>query len=135
MYILFDNERKNKVSLKDRGLGKKTNNSVIEEEENEESWGSEDDDEIKGVEKQNLISLNSKKYQVMSKEHKPGNEEERERIIFYGGSVHKHPNKQNLSGTPFRLWGSGNDSWGPGLAVSRSFGDRMAQQYGLICEP
>lgn len=27
------------------------------------------------------------------------------------------------------------DNWGPGLAVSRSFGDKMAQKYGLIYEP
>jgi len=27
------------------------------------------------------------------------------------------------------------DQWGPGLAISRSFGDKMAQKYGLIYEP
>lgn len=43
--------------------------------------------------------------------------------------------KELLPGSPLRLWGQGDDSWGPGLAVSRSFGDKMGQKYGLIYEP
>lgn len=33
------------------------------------------------------------------------------------------------------MWGQGADHWGPGLAISRSFGDKMGQKYGLIYEP
>ena len=34
-----------------------------------------------------------------------------------------------------RIWTPGRNSWGPGLAVSRAFGDKAAKKLGLICEP
>ena len=34
-----------------------------------------------------------------------------------------------------RVWAPGKNSWGPGLTVSRTFGDRVARKYGIISEP
>ena len=33
------------------------------------------------------------------------------------------------------MWAPGKSSWGPGLALSRAFGDKAARKYGLISEP
>jgi serine/threonine protein phosphatase PrpC len=37
------------------------------------------------------------------------------------------------SGVPFRVWHSAMDL--PGLAMSRSIGDTMAKNLGVICDP
>lgn len=58
--------------------------------------------------------------------------QEAQRIGFCGGQVKKSLGKEHVSGSPLRLWGQGGESWGPGLAVSRAFGDKMGQRYGLI---
>jgi hypothetical protein len=34
-----------------------------------------------------------------------------------------------------RIWAPGKNSWGPGLALSRAFGDKAARKYGVISDP
>jgi len=61
----------------------------------------------------------------LSTDHSPDNPEERERIESHGGKV----GKVGLLRIFFQ------DSWEqPGLSMTRSFGDSMAQQIGLIGE-
>jgi hypothetical protein len=36
---------------------------------------------------------------------------------------------------PLRIWAPGKNSWGPGIPLTRSFGDKAARRYGLISEP
>lgn len=36
---------------------------------------------------------------------------------------------------PMRIWAPGKNSWGPGLALSRAFGDKAARKYGVIPVP
>lgn len=36
---------------------------------------------------------------------------------------------------PNRIWAPGRCSWGPGLALSRAFGDKAARKFGVISEP
>lgn len=34
-----------------------------------------------------------------------------------------------------RVWAPGKNSWGPGIALTRAFGDKAARRYGIISEP
>ena len=36
---------------------------------------------------------------------------------------------------PIRVWAPGKKPWGPGLALSRAFGDRSSRNYGIISKP
>jgi hypothetical protein len=51
---------------------------------------------------------------------------------LFGGVIKKTIGKEHIPLSPLRIWGKGRENWGPGLAISRSFGDKMAQKYGLI---
>ena len=36
---------------------------------------------------------------------------------------------------PNRIWAPGRSSWGPGLALSRAFGDLASRKYGVTSDP
>ena len=65
----------------------------------------------------------------ISKDHKPEIEEESKRILEKGGRI-KRLNNSNIG--PFRVWLKNEDY--PGLAMSRSFGDFIAETIGVICK-
>ena len=66
----------------------------------------------------------------MTIDHKPNREDEQRRIENSGGEV----SKEKLVGSgPFRVYEK--DKEGPGLAVSRSFGDVEAHKIGISSEP
>lgn len=67
--------------------------------------------------------------------HKPDNPIEKQRIELCGGVIHPlEIGKDKYSG-PNRIWAPGRCSWGPGLALSRAFGDKAARKFGVISEP
>jgi len=68
----------------------------------------------------------------LSNDHKPNNEEEKSRIEKCGGKVEKYIEKGIRIG-PYRVWKKGEAY--PGIAMSRSIGDRIASKYGVICTP
>lgn len=72
-------------------------------------------------------------YENLSYDHKPITDIEKKRIESNGGVVAqcKEPNGE-LDG-PFRVWVKGEEY--PGLAVSRSLGDSVAESVGVISEP
>ena len=77
------------------------------------------------------------KYEIieLSHDHKPNNKEEKERIEKAGGEVDQEflnetDEKSNL---PFRVWKKDCDY--PGLSLSRSLGDKIAEEIGVISEP
>ena len=72
-------------------------------------------------------------YENLSRDHKPSEEDEKNRIISNGGRV--EPNKDEFGNGrgPLRIWMKEEDI--PGLAVSRSFGDELAHKIGVINEP
>lgn len=84
------------------------------------------------------ISLNNdgNEYEFieLSHDHKPENKEERERIEKLGGEVAQEYliGKEEPTG-PFRVWCKGYDY--PGIAISRSLGDKIAELIGVISEP
>ena len=86
----------------------------------------------------NKLSLNNNnnefEYIELSHDHKPENEQERERIEKLGGEVSQEYliGKEEPAG-PFRVWCKGYNY--PGIAISRSLGDKIAELIGVISEP
>ena len=65
----------------------------------------------------------------LSRDHKPNLKDEHERITLMNGRVER----VNPFCGPFRVWVKNQDY--PGLAMSRSIGDFVAESIGVICEP
>ena len=71
----------------------------------------------------------------MSIDHKPDIKEEAERILAKGGRIDAFRDYYN-NGEPIgpqRVWVQYDEI--PGLAMSRSMGDRVAQSVGVSAEP
>lgn len=70
----------------------------------------------------------------LSVDHKPDRPDERTRIVQHGGRVEpvRLQSSQNFVG-PMRVWKQKSNL--PGLAVSRSLGDIVAQQIGVTPQP
>ena len=69
----------------------------------------------------------------LSRDHKPSEPDEMNRIIKSGGKVESYrDNFGNFVG-PERVWTKSMD--GPGLAMSRSFGDEIAHKIGVVVDP
>ena len=82
------------------------------------------------------INDNEIKYEFigLSHDHKPENKEEKERIEKLGGEVSQEYliGKDEPAG-PFRVWCKEKNY--PGIAISRSLGDKIAELIGVIAEP
>lgn len=69
----------------------------------------------------------------ISVDHKPNNSKERARILNSDGRVSQRKTLEgNLVG-PDRVYLAYSDT--PGLAMTRSFGDKIASKVGVIAEP
>jgi serine/threonine protein phosphatase PrpC len=68
----------------------------------------------------------------LSKDQKPENEGEKERIIAAGGRVDKY-NDNGFKSGPYRVWMKHEPY--PGLAMSRSIGDLIGTKIGVISDP
>ena len=70
---------------------------------------------------------------TLSRDHKPSEPDEMNRILKNGGRVESfRDNNGNFVG-PERVWSKEMD--GPGLAMSRSFGDEIAHRIGVVVDP
>ena len=69
----------------------------------------------------------------LTKDQKPDNPEEKERIMKNGGRVESYKDEDGNDFGPKRVWLKNADI--PGLAMSRSFGDEVAASVGTISEP
>ena len=69
----------------------------------------------------------------LSRDHKPSDPDEKERIIKNGGKVEPYMDEDGNFLGPERVWVLNEDS--PGLAMSRSFGDEIAHKVGVIVSP
>ena len=72
-------------------------------------------------------------FEQLSRDHKPSESDEAERIIKFGGEIQKIQNEDGTLEGPLRIFKKGDE--GPGLAMSRSFGDSVGQTLGIIAEP
>lgn len=69
----------------------------------------------------------------ISKDHKPGLPQEKMRIEISGGRVEPYRDDDGEFLGPDRVWLKKEDL--PGLAMSRSFGDKLASSVGVISKP
>jgi serine/threonine protein phosphatase PrpC len=67
----------------------------------------------------------------MSRDHKPELPDESERIYSHGGVVER--SSVNSTTGPFRVWVKNENH--PGLAMSRSIGDFVAESVGVVSTP
>jgi serine/threonine protein phosphatase PrpC len=72
-------------------------------------------------------------HKELSMDHKPTLPEEKRRIELSGGRVEPMMGQYNEPIGPSRVW-VGNEMY-PGLAMSRSIGDTIAQSVGVSCDP
>ena len=82
-----------------------------------------------------LLIKENKEIIELSKDQKPENENEKQRIESMGGIVSQCNDlyDDGKEGGPFRVWMKGCDY--PGIAMSRSIGDKIAHSIGVINEP
>jgi len=66
-------------------------------------------------------------------DQKPESKEELTRIVKAGGCVEKAKDGRGVRVGPYRVWKRGANY--PGLAMSRSIGDRAGEQCGIIATP
>lgn len=69
----------------------------------------------------------------LSNDHKPDSLLEKERIVAAGGRVEPLPNMPKENAGPMRVWLM--ETYAPGLAMSRSIGDAVSHQIGVISVP
>jgi serine/threonine protein phosphatase PrpC len=69
----------------------------------------------------------------LSKDHVPENPEEHSRILLGGGVVKRLVDENGNHIGPYRVWE--NNSSAPGLALSRSLGDKIGKSIGVSAEP
>ena len=69
----------------------------------------------------------------VSRDHKPDDIDEHKRILSAHGRVEpfREPNGEPIG--PYRVWLQNENV--PGLAMSRSMGDRIGRECGIICDP
>ena len=78
-------------------------------------------------------SFNNKwNYIPLSRDHKPSDKDEAERIKKCKGIIHPYIDDEGNFAGPDRVW---MDDELPGLAMSRSFGDNVASRVGVFSEP
>ena len=83
-----------------------------------------------------LLIKENKEIIELSNDQKPEEENEKKRIEIMGGIVSQCNDlydDDGKEGGPFRIWMKGCDY--PGLAMSRSIGDKIAHSIGVINEP
>jgi serine/threonine protein phosphatase PrpC len=72
-------------------------------------------------------------YVQLSRDHTPSEKDEADRILKHGGEIQQLQNEAGEWEGPFRIYMK--DEEGPGLAMSRSFGDVIGSILGVIAEP
>ena len=79
-----------------------------------------------------IMICENKKIISLSKDHKPLDENEKKRIELKGGEIHQLKDGDEFYG-PYRVWVKGEKY--PGIAMSRSIGDAVATEIGVVSVP
>ena len=83
--------------------------------------------------KTNILDKKKSEIENFSYDHKPILEKEKKRIDKLGGCVHQTIDYEGEFIGPYRVWVK--DEEYPGIAVSRSIGDNVAEKIGVISDP
>ena len=69
----------------------------------------------------------------LSRDHKPTEKDEYNRIIEADGEIEAIEDDNGNWTGPLRIWEKGSE--GPGLAMTRSLGDKVGSKIGVVCTP
>ena len=69
----------------------------------------------------------------LSRDHKPTEKDEYNRIIEADGEIEAIEDDNGNWTGPLRVWEKGSE--GPGLAMTRSLGDKVGAKIGVVCTP
>ena len=69
----------------------------------------------------------------LSRDHKPTEKDEYNRIIEADGEIEAIEDDNGNWTGPLRVWEKGSE--GPGLAMTRSLGDKVGSKIGVVCTP
>ena len=72
-------------------------------------------------------------FEQLSRDHKPTEEDEYNRIIEADGEIEAIEDDNGNWTGPLRVWEKGSE--GPGLAMTRSLGDKVGTKIGVVCTP
>ena len=72
-------------------------------------------------------------YEIISIIHKPDEPKEKQRIMEMGGEIHPYYDENGIYEGPNRIYAK-NKTY-PGLCLSRSIGDLIGEEIGIISEP
>ena len=72
-------------------------------------------------------------FELLSKIHKPTDDEERDRILNNGGEIHPYYDENGIFEGPDRVYAKNKPY--PGLCLSRSIGDLEGKKIGVISDP
>ena len=80
-----------------------------------------------------MVSNSDWATECLSRDHKPNMQGESERIVSMNGRVDYYKDMDGKKVGPARVYAKDED--GPGLAMSRSLGDTVAEKLGVISTP
>ena len=83
--------------------------------------------------KNNNNNNNNWTFKQLSRDHKPTEEDEFQRIIDADGEIEAIEDDEGNWTGPLRVWEKGSE--GPGLAMTRSLGDKVGAKIGVCCVP
>ena len=72
-------------------------------------------------------------FEQLSRDHKPTEEDEHKRIIDADGEIEAIEDDNGNWTGPLRVWEKGSE--GPGLAMTRTLGDKVGSKIGVVCTP
>lgn len=94
----------------------------------------EDKDLMERVKRRRSVSVEKPLIAVqLTQDHKPEDPEELKRITSMGGIVRRLMDATGKNVGPWRVWQK--DTNHPGLAMSRSIGDIVGHEIGVVCTP
>ena len=84
-------------------------------------------------EKDKITQKDNWSFKQLSRDHKPTEEDEYNRIIEADGEIEAIEDDDGNWTGPLRVWEKGSE--GPGLAMTRSLGDKVGAKIGVCCTP